>query len=225
MVGDQHALIDDGAGREAGRIEEVAAGDFAAVANRVFSALADDVELALKGQRVVALHLATADEDLTLKRLAQLGSVAQGRVASRHVPPAEQALPLFFDDAGEALFADLALGGIRRQKQHAHSVLTRRGQRKVADGTKKLVGQLHQHTGTIARVGLATAGTSVLEMLQDLQGLTHQFVRLVALDVYDKADPAGVAFAGWIVKTLFLRVSGYPGHFNFPLLYLLKKKG
>ena len=87
------------------------------------------------------------------------------------------------------------------------------------------MGQLHQHAGTIARIGLATAGTSVLEMLQYLYRLAHHFVRLVALDVYYKANPAGVAFAGWIVKTLFLRVSGYPGHFNFPLLYLLKKKG
>ena len=123
MVGDQHALIDDGAGREAGRVEEVPTGDFATVANRVFSALADDVELALKGQRVVALHLATADKDLTLKRLAQPSGAAQGSVVGGHVPPAEQALALVLDDAGEVLLADLALGGIGRQKQHAHSVL------------------------------------------------------------------------------------------------------
>ena len=170
------------------------------------------------------MHLAATDKDLALKRLAQLSSVAQGRVASRHVPPAEDVLALFLDDAGEALLAYLALSGIGRQKQHAHSVLARRGQLKVADGTKELVGQLHQHAGTIARVGLATTGTSVLEMFQDLQGLAHHLVRLVALDVYDKANPAGVAFAGGVVKSLFLRVSGNPGHFNFPLLDLLKKK-
>ena len=214
LVGDQHALIDDGPGREAGRIKEVSIGDFATVANLVFSALADDVELALKGQRVVALHLAAADENLALKRLAQLGGVAQGGVVGGHVPPAEQALALFFDDAGEALLANLALDGVGRQKQHAYSVLARRGQLKVADATKELVGQLHQHAGTIARVGLATAGTSVLEMFQDLQGLAHHLVRLVALDVYDKANPAGVAFAGGVVKALLLRVS--VGHFNFP---------
>ena len=168
MVGDQHTLIDDGAGREAGRVKEVPIFYFATVANRVFSALADDVELALKGQRIVALHLAAADKYLALKRLAQLGGVAQGGIVGGHVPPAEQALALFLDDAGEALLADLARAGIGRQKQHAHSVLTRRGQLKVANVAKELVGQLHQHAGTVARIGLATAGTSVLEMFQDL---------------------------------------------------------
>ena len=85
-----------------------------------------------------------------------------------HVPPAEDVLALFLDDAGEALLADLARSGIGRQKQHPHSVLAQWGEFKAADGAEELVRQLHQHAGTIARVGLATAGPAVLEMLQDL---------------------------------------------------------
>jgi hypothetical protein len=61
-------------------------------------------------------------------------------------------------------------------------------------GGQELVGHLDQDAGTVAGIGLATAGTAMIQVSEDLQALLDHRVGLGSLDVGDKADAAGVVF-------------------------------
>ena len=62
-----------------------------------------------------------------------------------------------------------------------------------------------QHAGAVAGVDLAAAGAAVVEVLQDLDGLLEDLVRLASLDVDDEADAAGVVLELRVVESLLGR--------------------
>ena len=66
----------------------------------------------------------------------------------------------------------------------------------------KACGICMQHAGAVAGVDLAAAGAAVVEVLQDLDGLLEDAVRLAALDVDHEAEPAGVVLEARIVESL-----------------------
>jgi hypothetical protein len=67
------------------------------------------------------------------------------------------------------------------------------------------MGHLQQHAGTVPGVGFAAAGTAVIEVAQDRNGLLQDLVRLAALYVDNEADPAGIVLELRIVQALFAR--------------------
>ena len=142
LIWSQHALVNDGPRGKAGRIEENAVLEVAAVADGILGTLADDVELALEGQFVVAVNFAAADKGLALEGLARFGGVAQCRVVGRHVAPAQKLLPLFGDDLLESLLAGFAVAGAGRQEKHCHAVGTRFRQLEIADAGEEFVRDL-----------------------------------------------------------------------------------
>ena len=54
---------------------------------------------------------------------------------------------------------------------------------------------LDQHTGTVARFGIAAACAAMLEMLECLDSLEDDFMRAAPADVGHEADTTGVEFA------------------------------
>ena len=72
------------------------------------------------------------------------------------------------------------------------AVLAGRRQRSRRDLAQERVRRLDQDAGAVAGVDLAAAGAAVLQVLQDLQRLAHDGVRLAPFDVDDEADAAGV---------------------------------
>ena len=64
------------------------------------------------------------------------------------------------------------------------------------------VRHLQQHAGAVAGIDLAAAGAAVVEVLQDLDRLLEDAVRLVALDVDDEALAARVVLVARVVETL-----------------------
>ena len=70
---------------------------------------------------------------------------------------------------------------------------------------------LHQHAGAVTGVGLATAGTAVIEVAQDFDGLLQDGIRLAPLDVDHEAETAGVLFELRIVETLLPGTLGTGG--------------
>ncbi len=113
LVGQQHALVHDGAAGEAGNVEAVAL-LVPVVANRPLGALADDVELAFEGQRVAADERIgdAADEYLAHERLPGNGCRAERTVVGRHGAPAEYGLALLAHDLLEFGLEGGALAGV-----------------------------------------------------------------------------------------------------------------
>ena len=61
-------------------------------------------------------------------------------------------------------------------------------------GAVVLVGDLDQDAGTVAHQLVGAHRAAVVQVLQDLQALHDDGVRLVPLDVGDKTDATGVVF-------------------------------
>ena len=103
------------------------------------------------------------------------------------------------------------LVGLRGRKHEPAAVFARAGQgdaRLLARFDEERVGHLQQHAGAIAGVGLAAAGAAVVEVLQHLDRLLQDLVRLAALDVDHEADAAGVVLEPGIVEALLGRQAG-----------------
>ena len=187
--------------------------------DRVAGGLADDVELAL--QRIGDGHAgAAADEHLADDRLDPLDRFAEIAVVDRHVAPAEQDLSLVLDGALDLVLAGEARRRLLRQEHHAHAVLAERRQGDALLGhflAEELVRHLDQDAGAVARLGVGAHRAAVSQVLEDQQPLLDDGVALLALDVGDEADAAGIVFVGWVVQTLRLGKTGLVHGFTFRL--------
>ena len=203
LVGQQQALVDDGAARHAGHVVLAAVRELQAL-DRGGRGLADDIQLAL--ERVRHDHVgATADEDLADHRLGLAHGGRHRHVGiHRHVAPAQQHLALGLDGALELLLAGQTGGVLLRQEDHADAVLARRGQIDALLGhlgTEELVRDLDQDARAVAHQRVCADRAAVVEVLEDLQTLLDDGMRLLALDVRDEADAAGIVFLGRVIQT------------------------
>ena len=98
-----------------------------------------------------------------------------------------------------------AVLGVARQEHQAGAVLAGRRQRRRRDLAQERVRHLDQDAGAVAGVDLAAAGAAMREVLQHLQRLADDGVRLAALDVDDEADAAGVVLVPGVVEALRFR--------------------
>ena len=220
LRGEQHALVDDGAGGKAGLIPELPAVQ-AGGADFLGGALADDVELALKGEVVLQRGVA-ADEHLPNIGLADLGGGPKGRIVGRHRAPAEKGQPLALDDLGEFGLQLAALGGVARHEHEARAILANAGQRDALLLThfhQKGVRHLQEHAGAVAGIGLAAGGATMVEVFENLDRLAQDLVRRAALHVHDEADAAGVVLKPRVVEALLGRAGvagsgGRAGHWS-----------
>src|SRR5581483_450593 len=81
------------------------------------------------------------------------------------------------------------------------------------------VGNLNQDARAVARLRIAAAGASMRQILQNFDTLQHDFVRSITVDIYDKADSAGIMFVGRVVQTSCRgELIGVSGRIHFSLL-------
>src|SRR6185437_5724685 len=78
----------------------------------------------------------------------------------------------------------------------------------LGDLLKKGMRHLNEDAGPIARIGLAAAGTAVVEVTQDLNGLLQNAVGFTPLHIDDEAHAAGLVFVPGVIKTLLSRLPG-----------------
>jgi hypothetical protein len=119
--------------------------------------------------------------------------------------PAEQLLALLAHRLLEEALARLAAGAIGRQKHRTHRVASRRGEldlELVRFLDEEIVRRLHQDARAVTGVGLAAAGTAVLQVQQHLNALLDDVAGLAALDVDDEPDAARVVLVLRVVKSL-----------------------
>ncbi len=204
LVGQQQALVDDGAGRHR-RHEEFLAVHQLQGLDGVAGRLADHVQLAL--ERVGDHDVRTAaDEDLANQRLLGAHQRRHGHgFVQRHIAPAEHDLAFDAHGALDLLLAGDARSVFLRQEHHADAVLALRRQLDALLGhflAVELVRDLDQDAGAVAHELVGAHGAPVIQVLQDQQALFDNRVALVALDVGDEADAAGIVFIGGVVQTL-----------------------
>ena len=173
----QHAFEDDGAGGETRDVEEAATGG-TGVAHFVEEAVTDDVKFPLEG-KVVLDRRAAPDKGHTDFGFLGLGRLTQGRVVGRDGAPAEKFLPFGPDDLLKALLDFLAELFLGRKENHGHAVMT--GGREVnvlflGHGPEKFIRHLDKYAGTVTRIFLESAGTTVLQVDQNLQALLDDLV-------------------------------------------------
>ncbi len=202
LVGQQQALVDDGAAAHAGHVVLAAVREFQRLDGGA-GGLADDVELAL--QRVGHDDVgAAADEDLADDGLFRAHGRAHRHLAvDRHVAPAQQHLALGLHGALQFLLAGQARGLFLGQEDHADAVFAGWGQRDALArhlGAIKVIGDLDQDARAVAHQLVGAHRAAVVEVLEDLQALLHDGMRLRALDVRHEADATGVVFTRRVVE-------------------------
>ena len=209
LVGQQQALVDDGARRHRRLVELLAVLETERL-DGVRGTAADDVQLALErvGDHDVG---AAADEDLTDHRFLGAHRRRHRQVAvDRDVAPAENNLAFGTHGAFDLFLTGQARSRFLRQKDHADAVVAglRQGDALLRHFLAQVgVWNLDQDTGPVAHQRVGADGAPVIQVFQDLQALFDDRVALLPLDVCDKTDTAGVVLVGRVVKPLPFRYS------------------
>ena len=79
---------------------------------------------------------------------------------------------------------------------------------------------LNQHARAVACQGIGANRSAMLQVLQDLQRVGNDLMRLAPRHVGNEADAACVVFVSGIVKPLGLRAPGCSDKRGFTLRYL-----
>ena len=203
LVGQQHALVDDRARRHRRHVELLAVGELERL-DGVAGRLADDVELAL--ERVGDRDLGPApDEHLPDDRLELPRRLGEVGAVDRYVAPAEQHLALVLDRALDLVLAGEARGRFPREEHHADAVLAEGRQRDALPRellAEELVRDLDQQPRAVRELWVVADRAPVGQVLEDQQALLDDLVALLALDVRDEADAAGVVLVGRVIEAL-----------------------
>ena len=214
LRGDEHALVDDGAGAHRADVEDLVCERRVGVGGALDGAAAH-VELALEGKAALDA-LGTAQERLEDGGHAGLGRVAQVMRVNGHATPEHQghaalgaALLEDADGGSDGLGVCHAIGlaalvGVG-EEEHGHAVVALVGQqlalllRLLA---KEAVGHLEQHAGAIAGVALEALATAVLEVHEHRQGIVKRLVAAHAFELGDGANAARIMLVAGAIQPL-----------------------
>ncbi|MGY4598834.1 hypothetical protein ACVWXL_006580 [Bradyrhizobium sp. GM22.5] len=135
--------------------------------------------------------------------LGRLYGDAERGIVGWHVAPAEQRQALFLDLVGDDALDDVAPGSVARHEQRADGVFARIGQHEaelLRLAAEESMRDLHQNAGAVTGARVGADGAAVLEVTEDAERVRDDLVRLLALDVGDEADAAGIFFQARIVQ-------------------------
>src|SRR5205823_4039647 len=176
LPGRQHSLVDNRPAGQAGNIKEIPSRQ-SGIADRVFRAAANHIELALESQ-VVFDGFSASDKNLAHKRFASLCRITEIQVIRGDLAPAEKLLPFLGNDLFKNFFKLTTLLAIIRQEDHADAIFSGISQVKTQPRTgilKKRMRDLYEYPDAIASIFFATASATVIEILQDCQCLLDDF--------------------------------------------------
>ncbi len=216
LVGDQQALVDQTARRQAADVEvlfllHIGVGD----------GLLDDLSRRVKLELepvLVRSARGPAHEELAYHRHHVPRHHADRPWIHRDIAPAQELETLGLDLLLDQRLAAVPLVRVLGQEGHADGVLARVRQvdfQPRALFTEEVVGHLHGDAGAVTGLGIGPAGAAMPQVDQDLEPLLDDLVRLVSLDICDQANAAGVMLELRVVKALLFQMR------NIPLLRLL----
>ena len=146
---------------------------------------------------------AAADEHLHVGRLGRLDGFAERGIVGRHVAPAEQRQLLGLDLVGDDALDDFAPGLFLRHEQRADRVVAGLRQREaelLGLAREEGVRNLHQDAGAVAGARIGADRAAMLEIAENADRVGDDLMRLLALDVGDEADAAGILLEAGIVE-------------------------
>ena len=114
-------------------------------------------------------------------------------------------MPFGEDGALDLVLTRRARARIAREKDHPDAVLARLGQidaEAFALAREELVRDLDEHARPVALERIGAGRPAVREIREDLEPLRDDFAALLALDVGDEAEAAGVVLVARIVESL-----------------------
>ena len=140
----------------------------------------------------------TGDEHLLDSRLRLLCALPQDGRVDRYAPQVHQGKPFtlyfLYHDAQDACLFLLVLG----QEDQPCAVLSFFRHR-YALQQDKLMRNLYHDAGTVSGLVVGTFRPAVFHILQHFQCRVHQFVRLVAMNVYNHSHTASIVLVCSIV--------------------------
>ncbi len=196
LTGGEHALVDDG---PRGERREVDAG-------LALGALAQREGLAVE---VDALALPVAHEELTEEGHGRTGRGTEEFGRGRHLAPSENREALLGDD--RLNLRDGRVRAVHGQEGDTDRVTTGGGQIESGHLAEEGVRHLGQDARAVARVGLGTGRTAVLQVAQHCERLLDQRVARLAGEGGHEADATGVVLVTGVVHTLRGRASIHEG--------------
>ncbi len=200
QLGADHALVDDGAGRQGAQVEAVQAVGL----HRLFDAAATQEELALQFLDLHALR--GGQHDLLDLGAGGVGADADDRQVHRRLPPAidvEARADGFCLDDGAGVVLGAQVGA--RQEDLANS--DGAGAQGLADrahlGREEGLGQFDHDPGAVAGQAVGVDRAAVGHGLQRLDGHLDDLAARLAVDGADQTHAAGVAFGRWVIGPAF----------------------
>ena len=195
LVGEEHAFVDQRAAGDRHWVI-VRGAPFVLAVQCTGDGLAQDVEPAFEFILRRDFRIA-ADEDLFVHRLGRLHGLAERRIVSRYVPPAEHLHAVARGKGCIGVHDLLAPGVVARQEQCTDGVVAGGRQLDAEFGCllgNELVRYLDQNAGAVAGARIGADRAAMLEIDQDCQRVFDDPVRFASLDVGNKSDPAGIFF-------------------------------
>ncbi len=192
----QHALVDQGATRQA---REVDAPLRTGSADFVLDALAHDVDPALQG---LVSQAVAGQEHLAERRLYRSGGRADHRIVDRHLTPTEHPQTLAHRDLLHRVGTFVGAVVVRRQESDTRGVGPFGGQGEAHDLAQEAIRDLNEDPGAVARVDFAARRPPMLEGAESVDTTSHDPVAPQPLHVHHEAHATGVVFEGRVVEAL-----------------------
>ena len=170
--------------------------------------LADGKELAVKGFRRERCESASraagrAHKEHLHDRLARARRGSERVVAHRNRPPAQKKLARFGYHPLHRALAFVPLLVVYRQEHDTGGILPRSRERYPrflrGDPSQKAVRKRGEYTRAVSGIFFGAARAAVIHPAQDVQGIFHNTVTLLSLDIGNKAHTAGIFFKIGIV--------------------------
>ncbi|EAP99266.1 hypothetical protein JNB_03820 [Janibacter sp. HTCC2649] len=197
LTGRQHALVDDGAGRQGREVDlDLALGALA-------QAEGETVELDPRDTAI-----GSGDEELAEDRHTGSGSVPDELGGDGNVAPREDLESLLGRDLGDPLLGSGTLGLVLGQVGHARGIRPCNRKLDVENGPEERVGQLREDARAVTDERVGTRGAPVVEVAQRREGVLDDVVASRASHGRHHGNATSVVLVVAPVETGVGRVGG-----------------
>ena len=156
---------------------------------------------------------APPDEHLAVHGLRALHRISKHGGINGNVAPAEDLQALLAGGLPPDALDVLPVDGFAWHEELAHAIVAGGGKLE-ADALglldEEAVRDLQHEASAVARLGVRTHGTAMLEVLEDGKAIRDHAVALLVVDVGDQPDAAGIVFVARVIKTMRLGKSLWP---------------